>query len=306
MHDEDDAQTERYGVQHPPSTAIKKGRDYPYLIVLSGGPVGTMYKLPSDTVTVIGRGPEAQVQLPDNTVSRQHARITVRNGDPVLEDLGSSNGTFVNGERVHERALKDGDKIEIGHVSILKFSYQDELDLTFHKELFDRGIKDDLTGIYNRRYFLDRFDAEFVHAQRHKQKLSLLIFDIDHFKAVNDTHGHPFGDFVLKEIARILVPQLRKDDLFVRFGGEEFVVLSRDLDDAGTLVLAQRIRRLIKGYKFKSGNAAAEITISIGMASLGEGMRDPSALIQLADDYLYKAKRAGRDRIGGRGLKGAA
>ncbi|MFQ5936273.1 MAG: GGDEF domain-containing protein [Acidiferrobacterales bacterium] len=276
----------------------------PYLIILAGGPVGMMHKLRASGTTVIGRGLDADLRLEDEGVSRRHAQIVAsEDGDPILEDLGSANGTFVNGAQIEKHTLKDGDKIQVGSVSILKFSYQDELEKTFQQELFDRGIKDGLTGVYNKRYFLDRILGEFTHARRHQLKLSLIIFDIDHFKVVNDTHGHPAGDFVLKELARLVRKMLRTADVFARYGGEEFALLMRDIDEAGALVLAQRIRQQVKQHSFEVKGSSISLTVSLGISALSDEMESADDLIQLADKYLYKAKRAGRNCIGGRAVK---
>ncbi len=287
-------------------TLNKGSHEEPYFIVLSGGAIGMMYKLRTDGPTLIGRGLDAEVRLDDDGVSRHHAKvITDSNGDPTLKDLGSSNGTYVNGNRIQTHTLKDGDKIQVGSISILKFSYQDDLERTFQEQLFDRGLKDSTTGIYNKRYLLDRIDSDYSHAQRHRTNLSLLMFDIDHFKKINDTYGHPAADSALKDLALIVRKTLRTSDVFARYGGDEFVVLMREIDDAGTLVLAKRIRKLVKKHKFIFEGMKISFTISLGIASLSDKVSNASELIQLADKYLYKAKRAGRNRIAGRVVKAA-
>jgi diguanylate cyclase (GGDEF)-like protein len=287
--------------------AIDKGsHEEPYFIVLSGGAIGMMYKLRIDGPTLIGRGLDAEVRLDDDGVSRLHAKVTtVGDGGPTLKDLGSSNGTYVNGDRIQTHTLKDGDKIQVGSISILKFSYQDDLERTFQEQLFDRGLKDGTTGIYNKRYLLDRIDSDYSHAQRHRTSLSLLMFDIDHFKKINDTYGHPAADSALKDLALIVRKTLRTSDVFARYGGDEFVVLMREIDDAGTLVLAKRIRKLIKKHKFVFEGMQISFTISLGIASLSDKVSNASELIQVADKYLYKAKQAGRNCIAGHAVKAA-
>jgi diguanylate cyclase (GGDEF)-like protein len=287
-------------------TLNEGSHEEPYFIVLSGGAIGMMYKLRTDGPSLIGRGLDAEVRLDDEGVSRQHAKvITVGDDAPTLKDLGSSNGTYVNGNRIQTHTLKDGDKIQVGSISILKFSYQDDLERSFQEQLFDRGLKDGTTGIYNKRYLLDRIDSDYSHAQRHRTNLSLLMFDIDHFKKINDTYGHPAADSALKDLALIVRKTLRTSDVFARYGGDEFVVLMREIDDAGTLVLAKRIRKLIKKHEFIFEGMKISFTISLGIASLSDKVGNASELIQLADKYLYKAKRAGRNRIGGRVVKAA-
>ncbi|MFQ6021860.1 MAG: diguanylate cyclase [Acidiferrobacterales bacterium] len=271
----------------------------PYFIVISGGPVGLMYKLAVEGPMVIGRGLDADIRLEDDGVSRRHAQVTTtRDGDHILEDLGSSNGTFVNGSAIKHHTLKDGEKVQIGSVSVLKFSYQDDFERNFQQELFDRSIKDGLTGTYSKTYLLDRIDAEYAHARRHSTSLSLLLFDIDRFKKINDTHGHPAGDAILQEAARVVRKRLRTSDVFARYGGDEFVVLMRDVDLEGTLILAQRLRRAIKRHEFVFEDTRILVTISVGVGLLLNDMNQSVELIQLADKCLYRAKHAGRDCIG--------
>ncbi len=278
----------------------------PYLIVLAGGPVGMMYKLRAEPPMFIGRGRDADIHLEDEEVSRRHAKITgICDGNPILEDLGSSNGTFVNGIQIQRQQLKDGDKIQMGSISILKFSYQDDFERSIQQELFDRGMKDGLTEIYNKKFFLDRLASEYAHARRHNRDVSLLFFDIDHFKNINDTHGHPAADFILRELALVVRETLRTEDLHARYGGDEFVVLMRDVDDASALVLAQRIHSVVDSHKFIFNGVEIPLTISLGVASLSATMNDATELVQLADKYLYKAKKAGRNRIGGGAVKSA-
>ncbi len=276
----------------------KGAREEPYLIVISGGPVGLMYQVRTNVPMVIGRGLDADIRLEDEGVSRRHAQVMVRGSHHVVEDLGSSNGTFVNGARIRRHVLQDGDKVQIGSVSVLKFSYQDDFERNFQQQLFDRSIKDGLTGIYSKKYFLDRIDAEYAHARRHNTTLSLLLFDIDHFKQINDTHGHPAGDAILKEVSRIVRKRLRTADVFARYGGDEFVVLMRDVDEDGSLILAQRLRKAIKRHEFIFDNTQILVTISLGIAFLSDEMDEAVELIQAADKCLYRAKEAGRDCVG--------
>ena len=145
------------------------------------------------------------------------------------EDLSSRNGTFVNERRVVERTpLVDGDYLGVGGGSTLfKFSMMDDFEEGVLRTLFDLAQRDPLTGLYNRRYFDDRLRSEFLFAQRHDATLGFLFIDIDHFKRVNDTHGHPMGDAVLKLVARSIQKMMRPEDVLARYGGEEFTVLVR-------------------------------------------------------------------------------
>lgn len=273
-------------------------RDQAYFIVIAGGTVGMMHKLPTDGDAVIGRAFDAQVRLEDEGVSRHHAKVKPSiDGIPVIEDMGSTNGTFVNGSKIDKHKLKDGDKVQIGSTCILKFSFQDDIERSFQEELFNRGVRDGLTNIYNKKYFLERIETECAHSRRHKQPLTLVMFDIDHFKKINDTHGHPAGDYSLKQLAKLVVKNLRTDDIFARYGGEEFVVLMRNIDEQGALILAERVRRSIEGHRFEYESTHIPITISLGIGQYTDDIKGPKELIDIADKYLYKAKEGGRNRV---------
>ena len=169
----------------------------PCLIVLTGNAVGMMYKL-TGTEWLIGRTREADICIEDPSISRSHAKLSTVKSGLYLQDLNSTNGTFVNEKKVtgmHQ--VSDGDKIRLGDTTILKFTYQDELEENFQKHLYDSATKDGLTKIYNRKYFLERIKSELTFANRHRTCLSMVLFDVDHFKKINDTYGHPVGDFVL-------------------------------------------------------------------------------------------------------------
>jgi len=197
-------------------------------------------------------------------------------------------------------ALAEGDKIQMGRATVLKYTVQDALDETYHRELYDSAVKDGLTGIHNRRYFLERLKSEFQHSQRYKRTLSLLIFDLDHFKKINDEHGHRAGDAVLRTIAENIAKAMRGGDVFARIGGEEFACLLRETDHPSGMRFADRLRKLVRGSKVRWGTTEIEVTVSIGIATFdGANFEDPDALMQAADQRLYAAKNGGRDRVEG-------
>src|SRR5690606_143486 len=173
--------------------AVKRsGEERAYIIVLAGQNVGEMYKVTGEQMT-LGRGGGADVRLVDGGISRFHAGIRVEADGLVVEGLQSRNGTFLNGERITSRRLEDGDKIQLGRTTVLKFSFHDQLEESFQRKMFDSALRDGLTRAYNKRYFLDRLQSEMRFALRHRSPLALLLFDLDHFKGVNDTHGHLAG-----------------------------------------------------------------------------------------------------------------
>jgi two-component system, cell cycle response regulator len=266
------------------------------LVVLAGSNVGEMYDLQG--TSIVGRGREADIRLNGDGVSRQHARITVGADSVELEDLGSTNGVFVNGDRITRCQLQPDDKIKLGRVTILKFAYQDEIDEDFQRAMFESASRDALTQAYNKRFFLERLNSEFAFSVRHKSSLSLIIFDLDHFKRINDTYGHLGGDFVLATLAKNVQGTLRSEDVFARYGGEEFVVISRGVDLEQTGLLAERLRALTERGVFDYEGKQIAVTISLGVAAMPhDDIKTPEDLIARADKALYEAKRSGRNRM---------
>jgi two-component system, cell cycle response regulator len=272
------------------------GRTRARLIVLAGGNVGEMYEIGQELV--LGRSRSADVRLHGDGISRKHARVHVDGVEVLLEDLGSTNGSYVNGERIAgHHVLLEGDKIQIGSGVILKFTFHDELDEDFQKQMFQSASRDALTQVYNKRFFLEQLDSEFAFATRHGTALSLLMFDLDYFKRVNDTYGHLTGDYVLAEFARAIIPAIRQEDTFARYGGEEFVVLSRN-DALSAEAFGERLRKTIETHKFDHDGTLVRVTVSVGLASVPDpGINSASELIATADRALYAAKRTGRNCV---------
>jgi len=268
-----------------------------YLIVLSGPRIGEMIEV-TDGLT-IGRSSEAAFQVDDEGVSRTHIRLDVDKGGAIsVMDMGSRNGMYVNGLRVETSDLHDGDKILIGTTTILKFSYADKIDETYQQQMYNSALRDSLTGLYNRRYFLGQLEAELSYAQRHLTPLSLVMIDIDHFKTVNDTYGHPSGDKVLAAFARLLRDAVRTEDLTARYGGEEFVLVCRGLPLSIAVLVADRLRLMVENTPLVPAPPEIRITISAGVASAPHPLiAEPQDLIKVADDALYEAKRLGRNRV---------
>ena len=273
-------------------------RDRAYLVVLAGASVGEMYKIEGDK-TVIGRGQKAQIRLLDDGISREHAQLVILKDRIVLQDLGSTNGTYCNGLKVEgNKELVDGDKILVGSTTILKFTYHDNLDEIFQKQMYESALRDGLTKAFNKKYFTDRLESEFTFAIRHVSPLTLVLFDIDHFKKVNDTHGHQAGDHVLSEISTLLTAALRAEDVFARYGGEEFAVICRGSDVNQGQIVAERMRKAVEGHKFVFEGTHIPVTISVGVAGLPDAsVKDAAELVSLADQSLYKSKHGGRNRV---------
>jgi two-component system cell cycle response regulator len=290
--DDDDLDRTKLGIE--PLRTRRSDSDRPHLIVLAGTNVGEMYALDGPEV-VVGRGDTATIRLQDDSISRKHAIIRIAGGDVRVEDLGSANGTLVNGALVTTAPLRDGDKIQLGATTILKFTYHDRLEEEFQRQMYEAALRDPLTKAFNKKHLLDRLSVEVAFANRHQSPLSLVMLDIDHFKKVNDTHGHLAGDFVLAHLAAAVQAVLRSEDLFGRYGGEEFAIVCRGATVAEAQVVAERIRATVHGTSFVYEGRTIPVTVSLGVAPLaGSSSTD---LVAAADRALYEAKRGGRNRV---------
>ncbi len=289
---EEDTHTAQQGGDGPEAERL---REQACLLVLAGVSFGEMHKLAAGR-TVIGRGESATMRLTDDGISREHAAVEVEGNQAILVDLGSTNGTFCNGTRVVRQTLVDGDKIAVGSTTILKFTYQDALDEQFQRQLYESALRDGLTNSFNRRYFVDRLNSELRYSIRHKTPLGLLFIDIDHFKKINDTHGHPAGDAVLAEVAKLLSRSLRAEDVFARYGGEEFAIILRGTGLNGAEILSRRLLGAVSSKPFEHAGKTIPVTVSIGIA-VDSSIQEVNGLIAAADAAMYEAKRTGRNRV---------
>jgi len=294
----DDEEKTRVGKAPLDLVLGNSARDRAYLIVLAGDAVGSMYRL-EDGETLIGRTSSAKIRLTDDGISRRHARIVQHGTDVFIEDLKSANGTAVNDEKVSpSRALHDGDKIRIGSATILKFTYHDDLEESFQQKMYEAALRDGLTKAFNKKHFLDRLESELAYAKRHRQPLSLVMLDVDHFKNINDTHGHLAGDYVLLRLAKLAMAQVRTEDVFARYGGEEFGVICRGVDASRISIFAERLRQMVASSPFDYEDCSISVTISVGVATYPDVEADQvERLIAAADEALYAAKRSGRNRV---------
>lgn len=272
------------------------------LVVLNGAAIGRMFRLGPHTV-VIGRGSDATIQIDDEGISRAHVKLLRTDTGVELEDMGSKNGTLLNGEPVtHRTPLKNGDKFQIGN-TVFRFTVLDELDDQAQQQLYAAAVHDGLTGIFNRRFLDELLPKEFAFAERHDVPLSLLMIDVDHFKRVNDTYGHIAGDVALTAIARCLASGLRTEDVVARYGGEEFVLILRELTEDVAVAVANRLRLSVEALGLVAGNQSFNVTVSVGIATHIKGMfKSAEELLATADKYALRAKASGRNRVCSRWL----
>jgi diguanylate cyclase (GGDEF)-like protein len=285
-------------------TGDVQGPKRPCLVVIAGAHLGEIF--PVEGELIIGRDPSSTLRLAeDEGVSRRHARVTPVADGALLADLGSQNGTFVDGDKVQERVLKEGMKIRIGQTTVLKFARYDAVEETAQRQLLESALRDGLTRAFNRRYFLQRLAAEIRFAERHELPLALLMIDLDRFKKLNDEHGHMAGDDVLRTLVDVLTDTLRAEDVLARYGGEEFAVLVRGIHADNARTLAERLRRIVEAMKVTRDGVILPVTVSIGISmfpigdAAGASSSDETGkrLIELADAALYRAKKAGRNRV---------
>jgi diguanylate cyclase (GGDEF)-like protein len=267
------------------------------LVVIYGLDLGRKYEL-AKTDIQLGRSSKADIQIDQESVSRNHAQITNTTQGVHIRDLGSTNGTFVNDEAVQgDRELRNGDLVKIGR-TIFKYIAGGNIEAAYHDEIYRLTTMDGLTQIYNRRYFEEALERELSRSRRYERVLSLVMFDIDHFKSVNDKFGHLAGDYVLKQLASTVRTRIRREDVFARYGGEEFGILLPEVDAGGAKQLADKVRKIVEKQRFEFDKQTIPVTVSIGVASLAPHHREPADLVRAADAKLYEAKAHGRNRVG--------
>ena len=264
-------------------------------------PIGRRTALDQDRMAV-GREPGSAILLERDSVSRNHAELVRSEADRwTVRDLGSTNGTFVNERPVEAgeegEALRNGDQVRFGDV-VFKYLSGGDVESMYHQEVYQLSVQDGLTGVHNKRYFMDFLERELASAHRHKNPLTLVMMDIDHFKTLNDERGHLCGDAVLKQLAQRISPRIRREDLFARYGGEEFAAILTITGLQGGIRFAENIRQMVARRPFGFEKAQLPVTISLGVTCMeNEPSVDPEALIQRADQRLYEAKRGGRNRV---------
>ncbi|MAQ16049.1 MAG: GGDEF domain-containing protein [Sandaracinus sp.] len=271
-------------------------REQGALRLIRGPEVGAFTAIPHTGSLVVGRGGDVDLSISDRGLSRRHARFFHLAGSHYVEDLGSTNGVFVEGSQVGDLPLRlsQGDRIALGESIILMFELHDELSKQASETIYRKAVRDALTGLHNRSVLDERIRQETAFTRRHRVPLSVIMIDLDHFKRVNDDHGHAAGDAVLRAIARVLSEAVRAEDLVARYGGEELCVLARGTDTGGAMTLAERLRRHIESLPIRANFTQLRVTASLGVATYRGD--DDDDVVARADAALYEAKRAGRNR----------
>ncbi len=284
------------------SERLSQASEIPPSLVMLVGPagfVGRQWALDGED-TIIGRSMTSAIFVDDKSVSKSHSKLTVTNGEVHLIDLESTNKTIVNGDPIAPFApvkLKNNDQIKIGNV-LFKFLEEGSLEAVANARLQQKSEKDPLTHIWNKGALLQKGPEAFKRARLLEVPLSLLVFDIDFFKKVNDNYSHAAGDFVLTEIAAVISSELiRGDDFFARFGGEEFVVILFGSTIEQADEIGERIRARIENHDFVYENQNLPITISVGVSQQNDNMKSWDELFARADAALYQSKNNGRNQV---------
>jgi two-component system, cell cycle response regulator len=266
------------------------------LVEIHGPELGKKYILDEEEFT-IGRDVKNNIVVDLDNVSRRHAKITTKQGKSFVVDLGSTNGTYLNDNEVlEETPLRTGDYVKVGG-SIFKFLSGGNIETLYHEEIYQLTIVDGLTQVNNKRFFLEFLEREMGRCHRYNRSLSMIMFDIDHFKKINDVNGHLAGDYVLRELAQHVKQRIRKEECFARYGGEEFSVVMPESGAENARRFAEKLRKMIEDHPFAFEGKDIEVTISVGVADMTGDMTEPLQFIKVADANLYKAKKAGRNKV---------
>ncbi|MFH1729122.1 MAG: diguanylate cyclase [Pseudomonadota bacterium] len=268
------------------------------LVIIHGSQLGKKYNLDALEMC-IGRGENVEVRVNEENVSRKHARIINKGDKVIIEDLDSTNGTYINTKKTKTTILKDGDLILIGN-TILKFISQDNIENAYHEVIYRLATLDGLTQVYNKKFFMECLFNEFSRSKRYRRDLSLVLFDLDHFKLVNDIHGHPAGDYILKRLSSLVTRNLRKEDIIGRYGGEEFGIILPETNEEKAGQIAEKLRKLVEGIDFNYNDKDIPVTISMGVTSLTPSLtkfKNYNDMIEDSDKALYEAKKRGRNRV---------
>ena len=265
------------------------------LVVIDGPRLGQCVRL-HEVPVVIGRSPEADFRIEHPSVSRLHCSVWQEVFGASVRDLDSKNGVLVNGSRVRRGELTDGDHIVLGEVT-LKFVAGGSLEARYHEALFGLANLDSLTQLCNRRAFREAVDAAVAATSQDPEPLSLAIFDLDHFKQINDVLGHDEGDAALRRLSATLRRRLRPRDVAGRLGGDEFSVLMPRTGPSDAHVWCEQVRQATQGLELERSGLPQLVSISVGVATWDPAMRSAHELMRVADMALLRAKDAGRNRV---------
>lgn len=280
---------------------MRAADDVPPAIVVLVGPVGYVGKqwLITKNEMVVGRANETEISVADTSLSRSHAKFVLSGMDVFIVDMGSTNKTVVNNQTLPPmvpRKLTNNDQIKTGNV-IFKYLEKGNVESLSNQQIFDKAQKDALTGAFNKGALLEKGPELVRRAEVLSEPLAVITYDIDFFKKINDSHGHPGGDYVLKELGQLMQSKLvRANDYFARYGGEEFVLILQATNLKTALEVAERIRQTVESHNFVFENKKILVTISSGV-SIRNAKDTWESIYDRADKALYISKQSGRNKV---------
>lgn len=281
------------------ASSEKEAAEKPACLLAVGGDLnGTIFDLLPGKNS-LGRGIENSFSLDFQGISRKHMQVEMtESGDAILSDLGSRNGTFINNTKLDStHKLEKGDMIKLGSIALKFLPKGDPERLTYDKLNLEANT-DGLTKCFNKTYFNNALDTEVKKSKVTGAPLTLVVFDLDHFKKLNDNYGHDAGDYVLKEMAELLRQHgIRNGDIFARYGGEEFVVLLPKTTLKQGFEIAERLRKTVEDHHFVYEEQRLPVTASIGVADYRKNVNTGTDLFKRADSAVYKSKEGGRNRV---------
>lgn len=298
MSDDNNATVVITDIRKALAATEEEARQKPACLLVVGGELnGSIFNLTSGE-NVIGRNPDCAISLDFHGVSRKHFTLDVFGDEVLLTDLGSANGTYLNNLKVEAPVkLNRADMIKIGAIAMKFLPSGDPERLTYDK-LHEEANTDGLTKCYNKTYFNNSLETEVKKCKVTGKPLTLIIFDLDHFKKLNDNYGHDAGDFVLKEKARLIRENgIRQGDVFARYGGEEFTIILPNTNLKQGFEIAERLRKLIEKHEFIYDGKRLPVTASIGVADYRQGVNTATDLFKRADSAVYKSKEGGRNQV---------
>jgi two-component system cell cycle response regulator len=311
MGDSDDSTIFLTNIKETLQATDKEAQNLPACLIIQGGELnGTIYDLKPLGINevrsiTIGRNPENEISLDFQGVSRKHLQIDIKGLNEALTDisvtlvdLGSKNGTYLNEQKLEgSKLLQKGDIIKVGPFALKYIPHGDSERLTYDK-LNQDAVTDGLTRCYNKAYFNQHCEMEVKKSKALGTPLSLILFDLDHFKKLNDTYGHDAGDYTLKELSQLIRNGgVREGDIFARYGGEEFVVLLPHTNLKQAFEIAERLRLLVAEHDFLYDGKKLPVTSSVGVADFRQGVETGTDLFKRVDAALYKSKEGGRNQV---------
>lgn len=272
---------------------------HPYLVIFIGRDRGKHFKIKPGTMT-IGRSPQADISLDDDRVSGIHCAINRTAGDITIEDKESTNGTYVDSCKISHAHLPTGVPFQVGR-SVMKIEYKNEAEIQYEQSLGHKVSIDALSGIFNRRHFINLASKEISYARRYEQSVAIIMIGIDNFERINHSYGRSIGDLLVNQLADLVCEKQPAEGLLGRYGGKTFIICARgEVEKERIYRQCERFREAVERFKFCHPEACVETTISIGFhldkPGIGKVELLMEDLIDKVEQALNMAKKNGKNQ----------